>query len=199
LLANVTSLIPPMDQGVMESLKRRNRRKFVGVLLEKMERGNGLVQAIKTVNIKEVICVIAEAWDEILPTTLSKYETTATADEIRNLQGCEDIQETDVIEWLATDDPAYFNTDLDDNEIILTVTRNAANEPEDTEDSDTEEAFLKVTRSEGKEALETALRFVEQQKESTPADVVLIKKWRDYAASRRRSFLQQRKVTEFFK
>jgi hypothetical protein len=40
--------------------------------LEKTESGNGLVQAIKTINIKEVIYMIAEAWDEILQTTLSK-------------------------------------------------------------------------------------------------------------------------------
>jgi hypothetical protein len=103
--------------------------------------------------------MIAEAWDEILPTTLSKswkkvwpnmqqdtdldaeksvepdveVETTAIADKMRNLQGCEDIQKTDVIEWLATDDPAHCNTDLYDNKIILVVTRNAANEPEDSE------------------------------------------------------------------
>jgi hypothetical protein len=179
-----------VDWGVIESLKRRNRWKFVGVLLEKMEKmdsGNGLVQAVKTINIKEVICMIAEAWDEILPTTLSKswkkvwpnmqqdtdldmeksvepdveIETTAIADEMRNLQGCEDIQKTDVIEWLATDDTAYCSTDLDDNEIIVAVTHNAASEPADTENfgSDTEEAFLKVTHSEGKAALEMALRF----------------------------------------
>jgi hypothetical protein len=45
-------------------------------------------------------------------------------------------------------------------EIILAVTCNAVDEPEDTEnsDSDTEEAFLKVTHSEGTETLETALR-----------------------------------------
>jgi hypothetical protein len=34
-------------------------------------------------------------------------ETTAIADEMRNLQGCKDIQKTYFIEWLATDDPAY--------------------------------------------------------------------------------------------
>jgi hypothetical protein len=62
-----------MDQGITESLKRRYRQKFVVVLLEKMESGNGLVQAIKTINIKEVIYMISEAWDEILPITLSKY------------------------------------------------------------------------------------------------------------------------------
>jgi hypothetical protein len=38
-----------------------------------------------------------------------------------------------------------------------------------------------------------------QQKESTPGDVMLIKKWRDCAASKRRSSLQQREVIEFFK
>jgi hypothetical protein len=31
--------------------------------VEKTESGNGLVQAIKTINIKEVIYMIAEAWD----------------------------------------------------------------------------------------------------------------------------------------
>jgi hypothetical protein len=73
LPANVTSLIQPMDQGIIESLKRRHRQKFVGVLLdriEKTESGNGLVQAIKTISIKEVIYMIEEAWDKILPTTL---------------------------------------------------------------------------------------------------------------------------------
>jgi hypothetical protein len=76
-----------------------------------------------------------------------EVETTAIADEMINLQDREAMQKTDVIEWQATVEPAYCNTDLDDNEIILAVTRNAANEPEDTEnsDSDTEEAFLTVT------------------------------------------------------
>jgi hypothetical protein len=118
---------------------------------------------------------------------------------MRNLQGCEDIQKNDVIEWLATDDPAYCHTDLNDNEIILVVTRNAANELEDTESfaSGTEEAFLKVTHSGGKEALEMALCYIEQHKESIPGNVMGIKKWRDYAASKRKSSLQRRKVIVF--
>jgi hypothetical protein len=62
---------------------------------------------------------------------------------MRNLQGCEDIQETDVIGWVATDDRTYCNTDLYDNGVTLVVTRNVANELEDTENSDTVEAFQK--------------------------------------------------------
>lgn len=92
-------------------------------------------------------------------------DTTATANEI-NLQGCKDIQKTDVTDWLATDDLAYCITDLDDIEIILMVNWNAANEPQDTKnsESDTEESFLKVTHSEDKEELEMALHYIEEQK-----------------------------------
>lgn len=73
---------------------------------------------------------------------------------------------------------------MDDNEIILAVIHNAANEPEKTENSDTytEKAFLKFTHSEGKEALETAVCYIQQHKKSTPGHVTLIKKWTDYAA-----------------
>jgi hypothetical protein len=95
----------------------------------------------------------------------------------------------------------YCNTDLDDNKTILAVTHNDANEPEDTENSDSanEVAFIKVTHPEGKETLETAVHYIQQQKESTPRDVILIKRWIDDAACKGSSSLQQRNVTKFFK
>jgi hypothetical protein len=55
-----------VDLGITESLKIGYRKKFVWVLSEKLENtqhGNGLVQAIKTLNIKKVIYMIAEAWN----------------------------------------------------------------------------------------------------------------------------------------
>jgi hypothetical protein len=115
--------------------------------MKKMKSGNGLLQAIQTINFKEVIYVTAEVWNEILPTTLSKswkkkkkawpnmqqvgnldveksvkpeeVETTATADKMRNLQSHKGILKSGVAKWIATDDPTYCNTDLDDNETIL--------------------------------------------------------------------------------
>jgi hypothetical protein len=60
---------------------------------------------------------------------------------------------TDVKEWIAADDPVYCKTDLQDNKIVLAAICNAANEPEDTENCDSDEAFLKVTHSEGKKHL----------------------------------------------
>jgi menaquinone-dependent protoporphyrinogen IX oxidase len=49
------------------------------------------------------------------------------------------------------------------------------------------------------EALERALLYVEQQSKPTPTDVIFMKRWRDIAASSRRSTLYQKKITDFVK
>lgn len=69
---NVTSLIQPMDQGVIEWLKRRYRRKYISSILEKSEEGHNLFEAMKSLNIKDAIYTIAAAWDELKPDTLRK-------------------------------------------------------------------------------------------------------------------------------
>lgn len=58
----VTPLIQPMDQCVIEWLKRRYRRKFVGSLLDKTEVCCNLLEAMKSLNIKDAIYTIAAAW-----------------------------------------------------------------------------------------------------------------------------------------
>ncbi|XP_014285598.1 jerky protein homolog-like [Halyomorpha halys] len=56
---NVTPLIQPMDQGVIESLKRRYRSKFLSSLIEKTATGFSLMEAVKSINIKDVIYMLA--------------------------------------------------------------------------------------------------------------------------------------------
>jgi hypothetical protein len=46
--------------------------------------------------------------------------------------------------------------------------------------------------------LERALLYVEQHSKATPADVIFMKRWRDIAASSRRSTLYQKKKTVDF-
>jgi hypothetical protein len=56
--------------------------------------------------------------------------------------------------------------------------------------SDSDEATTEViSHSEGLEALECALLYVEQHSKATPTDVIFMKRWRDIAASSRRSAL----------
>jgi hypothetical protein len=49
------------------------------------------------------------------------------------------------------------------------------------------------------EALERALLYVEQHSKATPTDVTFMKRWRDIAASSRRSTLYRKKITDSVK
>jgi hypothetical protein len=61
---------------------------------------------------------------------------------------------------------------------------------DDSNESDSDEATTEViSYTEGLEALERALLYVEQHSEATPTDVIFTKRWRDIAASSRRSTL----------
>ena len=64
---NITSLTQPMDQGVIESFKRRYRRKLLSEILGKLgnEGSTGLIPALKTINMKDVIYMVAKAYDEM--------------------------------------------------------------------------------------------------------------------------------------
>jgi len=71
LLANVTSLIQPMDQGVLVSLKRRYRRS----LLQDVLLSEDLVDPItfiKSITMKVVVEKISLAWDQIIPVTIRR-------------------------------------------------------------------------------------------------------------------------------
>jgi preprotein translocase subunit SecA len=67
-------------------------------------------------------------------------------------------------------------------------------------ESDSDEATTEVIlHTEGLEALERALLYIEQHSKATPTDVIFVKRWRDITASSRRSTLYQKKITYFVK
>jgi hypothetical protein len=67
-------------------------------------------------------------------------------------------------------------------------------------ESDSDEATTEViSHTEGLEALERALLYVEQHSKATLTDVIFMKCWRDTAVSSSRSTLYQKKITDFVK
>ena len=60
---NVTSLIQPMDQGVLEALKRRYRKFLLRDLL--LSDDVDIIEHLKSINILKVIKNISLAWEEI--------------------------------------------------------------------------------------------------------------------------------------
>jgi hypothetical protein len=71
---------------------------------------------------------------------------------------------------------------------------------DDSNETDSDEATTEViSHTEGLEALERALLYVEQHNKATHTDVIFMKRWWDIAASSRRSTLYQNKITDFVK
>ena len=62
---NVTSMIQPMDQGILVSIKRRYKRKILEELLFQDDEGMSIVQFLKEIDMLKVSTKIAASWDEI--------------------------------------------------------------------------------------------------------------------------------------
>ncbi|GFW56838.1 hypothetical protein TNCV_160681 [Trichonephila clavipes] len=99
----------------------------------------------------------------------------------------------DINEWMEEDgETAEF---LTDDDIATAVTQ----EPMEEEESDDETQCDKkdvVPHADVAAALDLALRYLEQQPDTTPADVLFMRRWRNYASSKRLSSLRQKKITE---
>ena len=72
LPANVTALIQPMDQGVIQVVKKRYKKKLLTRLVMEEESGKSIVEFIKGINLKVVVELIAESWQEITDVTLRR-------------------------------------------------------------------------------------------------------------------------------
>ncbi|GFW69231.1 hypothetical protein TNCV_1819851 [Trichonephila clavipes] len=84
---------------------------------------------------------------------------------------------------------------LTDDDIAVAVTQ----EPMEEEGSDDETQFDKkdvVPHADGAAVLDLALRYLEQQPDNTPADELFMRRWRNYASSKRLSLLRRKKITE---
>ena len=68
---NVTPLRQPMDQGFLENIKRTYRKELIGKLIEE-EGKKSVIDLLKSIMIKDVIYLVADAWDHTTNSSLKK-------------------------------------------------------------------------------------------------------------------------------
>jgi hypothetical protein len=86
-----------------------------------------------------------------------------------------------------------------DNGIVSLVLSEKSGQ-DDSNECDSDEATTDVIlHTEGLEALERALLYVEQHSKATLTDVIFMKRWRDIAVSSRRSTLYHKNIRDFVK
>lgn len=163
---NVTSLIQPMDQGVLEAFKRHYRGFLIRSILQESESSNkSLTDALKSINMKNVIYWCAQSWEKITSVTLQKswnklYEGLISEENgedndnlqqmVQQIPGCEDIVQSDLNEWLQSDDAEL---DLTDQDIVDAVLKSSA-EADETGVDDSGTIIDRVSADSGFKALE---------------------------------------------
>jgi len=128
---NVTATLQPMDQGVIEKMKRSYRKQLLRRLLLAEKDEESVIEFIKKVNLKDCIYMLADAWESLTETNLQrawkklwpyeeekddkeeKGDIDGAVNEIRGicstLPGFEKCDKDDAMEWFAVDsnDPGY--------------------------------------------------------------------------------------------
>ena len=178
LSPNVTSLIQPMDQGVIEKMKRMYRKGMLRKLFILDESEEGVLSACKKFNIKDCCYMLRDAWKCLTQDNLPRAWEKLLVDEEREKGGqdelqvhqsaakftsilqeipsCSDVAVEDVNQWLNLDaeDVGFqlFNGDELMSQALNKDKVDVSLEEEDAEDGDPT-----VSLSEAFYALEKAL------------------------------------------
>ena len=216
---NTTALIQPMDQGVLEAVKRRYRRSMLRKLLLQDEEGQSVIEGIKGINMKDVVYMSASAWDDIPAVTLTRSwnkllvsdKTAASNKETEDADSEEqsveslakeldhNLSDQEINEWLNEDanDPGYQI--FTDEEIVQQVVGPSAEEVADLDDdADQDEPDATISSGQAADMLDQCMKWYERQEEATASSLLLLKRVRDLAAGKRYKNLKQLTLSSFF-
>lgn len=222
LPANTTSLIQPMDQSVIVSMKRRYRKKFIQRLVAE-EEDISLIDYWKSYNLKNVVDNVSDAWADVSTQTLQNawnklwpQTTESNANEIDSVT-IEILSESnvafslesenDIVEWLKCDENELGYQLFTDEEILEIVNEeeNADSKVDDEYDgSETVGAAVKNSdsRKEAKQAVSNIEKYIdwyEQQEDANSTNSMILRRLRNFAFKKSETTKKQSKVTEFFK
>lgn len=219
---NVTSLIQPMDQGVLEKIKKVYKKQMLSELVED-EGVHGVMAVLKSFNVKTVVYMIAEAWNQVERATLIKSwkklwpgvcdlpenkmeeeeeenasveQTDDFLDIFKNIDGCSDVDAENISDWLEMDNDGGYKT-ITDEEIIASCSSTTVNENDSDSDSVDEPATV-MSHSEAVASVDQLINYFESQHETSPNELLMLKRMRDRTARKRSSKLKQQKLTTFF-
>ena len=206
LPANTTSLLQPLDQGIIRSLKAHYRREMRANVLEQIEdvkkvSANNLA---KKTNLLEALHLLALSWKHVSEETIQNCfkkggfgcTTTSTTIEDTFVKEPSDMTQTDFEEWIAVDNNLQVAAKLTEVDICEAVTQAVENKVgTDDEVEDDQPALHIPTNKEMREALRV-LRVGVQNKSS---EFELHYEYESFINNLLQKDMKQTKLDDFFK
>lgn len=174
---NVTSLIQPLDQGIIRAAKAHYRTQLVRKMIKAVEQGMSTVEFAKSIDLLKASHMLKRSWFLVSPTTITNCFRKAgfIADEANCEEEIDELQtQMEDIGLSAEDFTAFIDCDsnlecygtLSDQEICASVKRGVDEEVPIDEGSDYENAIEieepPVKYSEAAKALAVVQKFLEQ-------------------------------------
>jgi hypothetical protein len=202
---NVTALIQPMDQGIIECVKRKYRSHLCEELLISVDEGMEILDFMKKIDMLFVSSTVAKSWASVSSRTITNCwhkllgdseSDPASETEINEPFEQLNLDAEDMSEWLCIDENLQGHEHLDDAEIVAAVSSQC--EQLEESDDDMEPEPETVPHGEALAAFDVCIRWLQQQPEATTIRLQTLQSMRDIAASKRCSTLKQKKIDSFF-
>lgn len=197
---NVTSLIQPMDQGIIEQLKKVYKRNLLRLILTP-DTAEGVTQLLKKINMLDVLNFVAFLWDQVIEGTIRKcwkklfpLEVTnpesANVDQlsgrhilnlVRALPNCSEATDQDAEEWLNTDahDPGWKL--LSPEEIMDGEAHDSeGEEEEENEETSVDAEDTVFSEREALKSVQYLMGWYQRTWECTPASMRVLENIREY-------------------
>uniref|UniRef100_A0A2S2R2Q4 Jerky-like n=1 Tax=Sipha flava TaxID=143950 RepID=A0A2S2R2Q4_9HEMI len=212
LPTNIISLLQPMDQGIIENMKRQYRKSLIESVLSS-DNTIGIKECWKNYNIKDAIFNVASAWadltvpilkngwnklwPEIIPYKSKETKTVSVEEfvELCNELSSEILSTKEVTDWLESDKQDEGFEILNDDQIICNVTAVDKEVDDDVEDL---ALNLKppISHAEAEAMLSKCIDWFEVQEEANATQVLLLRKIRNMATQKARASKKQ--MTDYF-
>lgn len=193
---------------------RHYRRLLLSSILENCDADESVTisECLKKINLKDVVYWSATAWNNVSASNIQRswnkilIREAAPQDQnddsednavqrveeiLKKIPGYEDINQPEIEDWINSEKKNEFS----DEDFVNAIREKTADKKDS---SDEETSTPRMTHTDGLNALETALKYVEQQPEAQAHDLLLIKRWRDIAARKRLDCRKQKSIADFF-
>lgn len=214
---NVTSVAQPMDQGVIETMKRFYRKDLMLQLLEE----NDFMGFWKTLNLKEAIYAVARAWNKVKETNIRKafYKIMTLEDEededsndlnsgelaveniasiVSRVSGLEEVSTEEIQDWIACDyEEKGYQTMNDDD--LQEENDQISLEIQSGDTSDEEGSSGMGSHKEAREAVNVLIKYFEKQPQTDGIEVLHLRKMKEFIRVELQKSEKQTKITDFFK